>query len=216
MGKLIDITGEKFGLLTVLEYKGKTDDRHSLWLCQCDCGNKTIAKGNALKNGKKRSCGCLLMRYWQTVNITHGLNKHPLYKIWVGIKDRCCNPNNKSYKNYGGRGITICDKWRNDFKQFYDDNIAGYRKGLQIDRIDNDKGYFPGNCRWATPKTNARNRGNTIMFEGISISDYCDIHGINHNTVITRICKLGWTVKDALTKEIDKSKRNHVYKRQAT
>ena len=159
MAKLIDLTGQRFGRLTVVERTGTSKNGNALWACRCDCGNVAVVRGASLKNGITRSCGCLIAESTKDRNTTHGLRKTRLYHVWANMKDRCLNPNTPSYSYYGGRGITICDEWRDDFQAFYDWAMAnGHRDDLSIDRIDNDKGYNPDNCRWATHSEQMHNR----------------------------------------------------------
>lgn len=133
-----------------------------MWECKCDCGNTVITSGSAMRKGHTKSCGCLQKEVAKTVMsktmTKHKLTEHPLYEIWGSIIKRCTNPNCSAYKNYGGRGIFICDKWRNSFKSFYDDMIDGYSPELELDRIDNNDGYYKENCRWVSKQTNARNK----------------------------------------------------------
>ena len=159
MARSIDLTGQRFGRLTVEKRAGTSQNGNVLWACKCDCGNITVVKGYSLKNSITRSCGCLIAESTKDRNTTHGLRKTRLYRIWANMKDRCLNSNAPGYLYYGGRGITICDEWKNDFLQFYDWAMAnGYADDLSIDRIDNDKGYNPDNCRWATHSEQMRNR----------------------------------------------------------
>ena len=155
MGKFIDLTNKKFGKLTVIELKGKDTYKHNLWLCKCECGKETIVRGDHLKGNRVTSCGCQVKRN----HVLHGKYKTRLYKIWENMKQRCYNPKSSRYKDWGGRGIKICDEWLENFMNFYNWAIDnGYADNLSIDRIDNDKNYEPSNCRWATVKEQANNK----------------------------------------------------------
>ena len=157
MGKYEDMTGRRFGMLTVIS---RADNRGTsvMWNCLCDCGNTSIANGNNLRRGATRSCGCQLIK--------HGQKGTRLYNIWGGMKARCYRPNHRWYKRYGGRGITVCNEWLHDFQAFYDWAMAnGYKDSLSLDRQDNDKGYSPDNCRWATEVEQKNNRSNNQLVE---------------------------------------------------
>lgn len=163
MGKTVDHTGEIIGKLTVVERLGKnikTGRRECYYRFKCICGNYTIDTYSNVKNGTKNSCGCERMELISNLNKKHGQKNTRLYRIWLNMKNRCNNPNYKQFDRYGGRGIKVCDLWSDDFMEFYNWAINnGYDESLTIDRIDNDKGYFPDNCRWVTRAENNRNRG---------------------------------------------------------
>lgn len=210
MGKLIDLTGQRFGRLTVIErannYISPKGEPKARWICLCDCGNVAEVNGNDLRKGHTKSCGCLniesAISNLAGVSITHGKSYTRLYKIWSNMKTRCCNPQNKDYAKYGGRGIAICEEWLCKFQAFYDWAMSnGYQDDLSIDRIDNEKGYSPENCRWASRLAQVENRRNTrkVTINGVQkpISEWCRQYSVNYETVISRIYKCNWTPEEA-------------------
>lgn len=150
--KIIDLTGEKIGRLTVLKYHGKDKHNHKLWECICSCGNTVIATTSNLR-GTTTSCGC----YNADRIKTHGESSTRRYQIWADMKDRCDNPNNPEYAEYGGRGITYCSEWK-AYEGFMLTSPEGYDDTLTLDRRDTDGNYCPENCRWATMSTQNHNR----------------------------------------------------------
>ncbi|MBQ0017359.1 MAG: AP2 domain-containing protein [Clostridiales bacterium] len=163
-----DLTGRRFGRLTVKFVCGKSNDRHYLWYCLCDCGNKVIVPSNSLKTGHTQSCGCLQKDRTSASRTKHGAvgnhqNTERLYNVWLEMRQRCNNPNNKNFKYYGGKGVSVCDEW-NDyfaFKHWAENN--GYDKNAKrgdctIDRINPNGNYEPSNCRWVDMATQNRNK----------------------------------------------------------
>ena len=194
-----NLIGNKYGKLTVVARATNTDYGRCRWWCVCDCGisKKNPVTSYDLERGKVRSCGCLYKESNKGRNEKHGHSGSRIHRIWLSIKNRCgCN----GLENYAGRGITICDEWKNSFQAFYDWAMAnGYRDDLTIDRIDNDKGYSPDNCRWATMKTQENNRRNNriVTFQGIeyTVAELADILEIPYQTLLWRINK-GWERSD--------------------
>lgn len=156
--RFANITGNRYGRWLVIGFSHITDTKRTLWLCQCDCGTKRIVEGENLKNGNTKSCGCS-----RELRKTYGMEKTAEYQAWKGLKKRCKNPTAKGYKNYGGRGITVCERWINSFESFFEDMGLKPSPELSIDRTNNELGYFKENCRWATAKEQANNRRNNII-----------------------------------------------------
>lgn len=212
MGKLVDLTGKRFGRLIVIEQAGRAKNGRVKWLCICDCGNEKITTETALVDGRAKSCGCLKSEALKAAFTKHGLCNSKLYSVRKAMIRRCYKEKCAEYKNYGKRGITVCEEWlgENGFINFYNWAIKnGYKEGLSIDRIDNDGNYCPENCRWATKKEQMMNtrRNRWIDFNGEThtITEWSNITGIAQSTIETRL-KRGYSIDDALTTPIPKRK----------
>jgi hypothetical protein len=172
------------------------------WRCACECGAEHIVRERHLVSGRTRSCGCLRRELAKLQKTTHGGRHTLLYDVWTQMLQRCENQKNKRFARYGGRGVEVCDAWR-DFAAFERDVREGYEPGLQIDRIDNDGPYAPGNVRWATNKANNRNRTKVVMvvWQGrrVPLNDLAEQYGIKKHTLYSRHCLRGWPLERALT-----------------
>lgn len=200
MSKLIDIVGEKYNMLTVVERLPNDNSGSTVWLCKCDCGNYTKVRGKNLKNGAVKSCGCLKQI---SHTKTHGKSKTRIYNTWASMKSRCLNPNDNSYFRYGGRGICVCEEWINSFESFYDWSMEnGYTDSMTIERKDNDGNYCPENCRWATQKEQCRNRRTNAVFEYMGekhiLTEWCEILNLEYKFVHNRI-RHGWSFERAIS-----------------
>lgn len=166
--KSIDEVGNKYGLLTVKSRSNKkTNSGNTHWNCLCECGKETISEGYSLRTKKITSCGCIKIHHFIKMNTTHGKSKTIEYNTWCLIKGRCLNKNNPKFKQWGGKGITVCKEWINDFEQFLSDMGKRPDGCTSIDRRDNTKGYSKENCRWATATMQARNSSHTNLTENL-------------------------------------------------
>lgn len=185
--KAIDLTGKKFGNLTVIRHLNYSESGHtSLWECKCDCGNITIVRGTNLKSGHTISCGC---KKGKTIHNKWGTR---LYNIYHNMKQRCNNAKNIWYKNYGARGITVCQEWQDDFMNFYNWAINnGYKDNLTLDRINVNGNYEPDNCRWAdkiTQQNNMRtNRYITYNEETHTVAEWARLLNVPAKFIIDRL-----------------------------
>jgi len=157
--------GQTFGKLVVV-HRAENVGHRAAYACRCSCGRTAIVVASRLRSGKTKSCGCLRATNMRAVAAKHGNSAHPLYTRWVRMLSRCYDPENNRFYRYGARGIKVCAAWH-DFDVFVADVVDGYRPGLTIDRIDNDGDYEPGNVRWATYKTQARNRPACVVSEEV-------------------------------------------------
>lgn len=201
--KMLDIVGRKYGRLTVIEYAGQNHRGKSMWVCQCDCGKTSVVLGTHLTGGHTKSCGCYNEESTKSRVTTHGMSRTRLYNIWRGMLKRCNYEGATSYRNYGAKGISVCEEWC-DYEKFKDWAIShGYSDHLTLDRIDNSGDYRPENCRWADVKTQMRNtsRNKVIQFRGEThcLQEWADILGMNYRTLQQRINTYGWTVERAFT-----------------
>ena len=201
--RLDDLTGKKFGRLTVMSRAKNSKGGKARWLCRCECGNECIVHSSSLKSGNTKSCGCIRREVSHDKAVTHGMSKTPLFAVWWAMLSRCNNPNNHSYKNYGARGIKVCDEWLNPSKFFDWAAENGYSSGLTIERIDVNKGYGPDNCKWIPKDEQARNKTNNRMIEinceRKCLAQWCEEYNVDYFMVHQRICKLGWSPEKALT-----------------
>ena len=200
MSKLKDLQGQTFGSWFVEEY----DKSKSRWKVKCTCGNIGFVKSYTLTSGISTRCCKCRNQVVGKKNTTHGLTSHKLYGVWNTMNQRCSNPNNTKYHNYGHRGITVCDDWK-DFRTFYNWALSnGYSEGLTIDRIDVNGNYEPNNCRWVTMKIQGSNttKNHRIEFNGENhtITEWSEITGIQRKTLEHRLNK-GWSIERTLTEK---------------
>lgn len=212
-GKIDDLTEKRFGRLTVVG-RADIESRKTYWVCQCDCGNMKTVRSDSLKCGAIRSCGCL-KKEQNIHNLSQSAAKKKyneagfkvggtrLYEIWQGMKKRCYKKTEPCYERYGGRGITICDEWKNDFMAFHDWALqSGYTDELTIDRKDNNKGYSPDNCRWSTAKEQGRNRRSNIKItignSTRTLTEWCEIFDVDYRKIRERYNRNGYLGIDQL------------------
>ncbi len=201
-----DLTGKRFGRLVAIERAesriSPSGNKTTRWKCKCDCGNYTIVDTASL-NRCTKSCGCLQKESFYNVITKHGQSGTRLHRIWKGLMIRCYNSNHHTYKNYGGRGITVCGEWKQNFKAFYDWAVAnGYDENLSLDRIDTNGNYSPENCRWATQlvQANNTNKNHYLTFNGktMTIAQWSRETGIPYRRLLDRINRLKWSTEKAL------------------
>jgi len=208
MCKFIDLNGQKFGRLTIIQKVGSNKRGNALWLCKCECGNEKeiIIRSIDLRNNRTQSCGCLQIerstkhgRYIETV-------ESQTYNSWHNMIQRCINSNSRNYHYYGGRGIKVCKRWMK-FENFLED-MGEVPEGYQIDRIDNDGNYCKENCQWVTPKQNSRNKRNnhliTYKEKTQCVSAWAEELDINSMTIVVRL-RRGWSIEKALTAPVKKT-----------
>ena len=205
MGNLIDLTGKRFGKLTVIKKHNQDKWGCWNWLCKCDCGKESIVSGGHLRGMKTKSCGCSRK---ESKNFSHKMTGTRIYSIWQAMKSRCYYEKSEIFKYYGGRGIKVCDEWKNSFISFYEWSMKnGYDENAErgqctIDRIDVNGNYEPNNCRWATIKQQANNtrRNHFIEYNGKTqtVSQWANELGVEPDSIFNRLQK-GFTEEEALT-----------------
>lgn len=200
MPPAIDHTGRRYGRLVVERRGIDRQPGRPYWICKCDCGNVAEVSASNLRSGITGSCGCRLLD--GSIRRTHGDKASPVYAVWKAIKQRCENPNNKSFSRYGGRGIRLCDRWR-DYAKFKEDMGPRPSPMHSVDRIDNNGHYEPENCRWVLPRQQARNKSsNTVAFhngEWKSWSEWAESAAVSPQLLRSRVVVWGWPFHEALT-----------------
>lgn len=202
MARIKDLTGQKFGRLTIIKEVEKDKNNKSQCLCICECGNEKIIRKSDLRTGKIKSCGCIKKEILSKRQKKHGKTRTRLYRIWCNIKSRCKNKKVPCYKYYGGKGIILYEEWQN-FEPFYEWAINnGYQENLTIDRIDINNNYEPKNCRWVDRKTQSRNQSTNHLItynnETHCINEWAEIKCLTKAAIHNRI-KYGWSIEKILT-----------------
>lgn len=210
MGKKLDLSGQQFGRLTVIKEAARHSNGSVRWLCKCTCGNEVIVSRHDLRDGSTQSCGCLQTESRHSSK-THGERHTRLYNIWASMKQRCCSPSQRNYPYYGGRGIAVCEEWKN-FLPFYEWAMAnGYRDDLTIDRKNVNGNYEPSNCRWASIDEQRNNTRSNIILkhngETHTMAEWSKILEISYGALQQRLGKLGWSVEKALTTPVRKAQK---------
>jgi len=197
-----DEQGKIYGRLTVVRRNSERGKSICvLWLCRCECGNEVTVRGTALRAGTTKSCGCLMIDTARML-ATHHLSYSKPYSVWAAMKSRCSNPKNEGYHNYGGRGITVCDKWLT-FDGFWEDMEQGYKEGLTLDRKDNNGNYEKSNCRWITQLEQSNNMRRNVMItlngETDTLANMCRKYNKLYDTIFGRLFRYGWSVEKAFS-----------------
>lgn len=198
----IDITNQRFSRLTAIRQADRLRPKVTRWHCKCDCGNLVIVDTRHLRHGKTKSCGCLKMESIKLVNRSHGLTESKEYKIWCGMKRRCYNRNERSYKTYGARGISVCDEWLHSFENFLSD-MGTCPDGHSIERKDVNANYNKENCIWIPLPDQASNRTNNVQItfnnQTKTISDWARSVGLMPSTLQARLKSGRWSIEKAIT-----------------
>ncbi|HEY8560533.1 MAG TPA: hypothetical protein VIL74_09160 [Pyrinomonadaceae bacterium] len=208
--KPLNKIGDKFGKLTIIAAADSLDKRNkTAWLCVCECGTQKVIRQSHLRTGIAKSCGCQ-RQISRVIKLTkHGASRSITYNSWLAMKQRCLNPKHKKYKNYGGRGITICERWLDSFEYFLADMGERPSSSHTIDRINHDGNYAPENCRWLLQANQQRNKSDnrliTINGETKCVSEWCEVYNVSVGLVSGRL-KAGWTPIDAFTEPADRNR----------
>lgn len=201
--KRVDLTGQRFGRLLIIEEGPRACDKYRRvrWVCRCDCGKQTVVTAGNLSSGGTKSCGCLKIENTPVMAIRHGRSYSKEWRCWQYLRNRCTNPKCDQYPNYGGRGISFCDRWKS-FDLFFEDMGEAPAPKHTLDRIDVNGNYEPGNCRWATVMEQMSNKRNNrrVDIDGVTkhLSEWARHFGIDHRAIRGRL-NLGWSMEDAIT-----------------
>jgi hypothetical protein len=212
MSEAKNLKNKVFGKLTIIERVGSNKHGKALWRCKCSCGNIVTIDSNSLISGNTKSCGCMKLDLVKNLNSKHHMSHTRFYYVWQAMIRRCNDPKQKTYQDYGGRGIKVCNRWESSFENFYEDMFKSYSPGLTLERIDVNKGYSKDNCIWATYKKQMRNtrRNKNIKINSCSlcITDACRLIGIKLPTLYSTASRNGLSLQEAfnfhLKNKIDK------------
>ena len=218
MPAFIDLSGKRFGRLIVIsrsdDYISPKGFKRTVWNCQCDCGNTRAVESTQLTSGHTKSCGCLRKELVSKSKTTHGKKNTKIYHVWQSMKCRCGNKNNKSYKDYGARGIKVCDEWleENGFLNFYYwATNNGYSESLTIDRINVNGNYEPSNCRWVSRLVQSNNKRNNVLIthngETHNISQWEKMLNIKRGALRSRVSTYGMSPDEAISRSINYKKK---------
>ncbi|GJE77197.1 hypothetical protein BGCPKDLD_3800 [Methylorubrum suomiense] len=200
MPSKIDYQGRRFGKAVIVAEEGRDNHGAVMWRIQCDCGGTSLVRGSSLKQGSTKSCGCGIAEASSRPR-KHGATHTPLYRRWRGMLDRCTRETHCDYHNYGGRGISVCERWK-EFKSFAEDMAEGFDPSLEIERENVNGSYSPDNCRWATRVEQQRNRRNNHRVEwrgfNYTVYEWAERLGHKPNTLIYRL-RRGWPIERAMT-----------------